>query len=106
MEVKITKRRLLKEVDNEKCHNWYWLIYGQIINDEGTRFRKFKFVEWFDVFDVQEYSEYGTSAKEDVMEYLDQCIFCRVDMIRGYNDCADFYEMCNRTIEKWNRSIN
>lgn len=106
MEIKITKRRLLKEVDNDMCHNWYWLIYGQIINDEGTRYRSFKFVEWFDAFDVQEYSEDGTHSKENVREYLDTCIDCRLDLVRDYNNCEEFYKMCNQTIEKWNNSLS
>ena len=103
MEIKITKRTLLKEVNNEMCHNWYWLIQGRIINDAGTRYRKFKFVEWFDVFDVQDYFEDGTYNKKRVLEYLNECIWSRVDLIRGYDNCEEFYLMCNETIENWNR---
>lgn len=105
MEIEITKRVLLKEVDNEMCHNWYWLVCGRIINDEGTCYRKFKFVEWFDVFDVQEYSEDGTHSKKNVREYLDTCIDARLGYIVDYNHCNVFYSMCNETIENWNRGL-
>ena len=102
MEFKITKRTLLREVNNDMCHNWYWLVQGQIINDEGTRYRKFKFVEWFDVFDVQEWAEDGTHSKKNVREYLDECISARLALVNGYNDCRYFYEVCNQTIERYN----
>lgn len=102
MEVKITKRTLLKEVCNDMCHNWYWHIQGRIYNDDGTRFRKFGFVEWFDAFDVQDYSEDGTHSRENVMEFLNECIACRLDLVRSYDDCAEFFNMCRETIRKWN----
>ena len=41
----ITKKQKLYEINNEKCHNYYYLIYGKIYNENKTRYRKFKFVE-------------------------------------------------------------
>lgn len=106
MEIKVTKRTKLQEVNNDMCHNWYYLVNGKIINDEKTRQRRFKFVVWFDVEDVFENisEERDHYTKEDVNECLDMCIFCYVDMIRGYEteQCKDFFEACNDSIKHWN----
>ena len=105
MEIKITKRTLLREVNNDMCHNWYWLVQGQIINDEGTRYRKFKFVEWFDCFEVQEWAEDGTHSKKNVRAYLDEVIGSRLDLIVDYDNCKCFYAECNLTIENYNKTF-
>ena len=55
MEIKITKRTKLLEINNDMCHNFYYLINGRFYNDNHTAYRKFKFVSWFDIFDVDEY---------------------------------------------------
>ena len=55
MEIKITKTEKLQEINNSMVHNFYYLIHGRIYNDEKTRYKKFKFVLFFDAFDIQEY---------------------------------------------------
>ena len=52
VDFEITKTKKLLETNNEMAHNYYYLIYGRIYNEEKTRMRKFKFVEWFDIFDL------------------------------------------------------
>ena len=49
MEIKITKRQKLLEINNDMCHNYYYLVHGRFYNDENTAYRKFKFVVWFDI---------------------------------------------------------
>ena len=100
MNIKITRRKKLYEVNNDMVHNWYYLINGRIYNDDNTMYRTFKFVEWFDVFDVQEYFE---EDKINVKEYLEECISCRLGYINNFDDCQAFYDMCNDTINNWNK---
>lgn len=72
VDFEITKKQKLLEINNDMCHNYYYLIYGRIYNENKTRYKKFKYVEWFDIFDVQEFfedKEYIT--KKDVEEYRD-----------------------------------
>ena len=104
MNIKVTKRTKLNEVNNDMCHNWYYLINGKIINDEGTRYRPFRFVVWFDVFDVMENAGKDSYNKKDIAEYLDTIIFSYTDMIRGYEpeQCRDFFEQCNQSIKNYN----
>ena len=104
MNIKVTKRTKLNEVNNDMCHNWYYLINGKIINDEGTRYRPFRFVVWFDVYDVTENAGKDSYNKKDIAECLDTMIFCYTDMIRGYEpeQCREFFEQCNQSINKYN----
>ena len=104
MEIKVTKRTKLNEVNNDMCHNWYYLINGKIINDEGTRCRPFRFVVWFDVYDVMENAGKDSYNKNDISECLDTMIFSYTDMIRGYEpkQCREFFEQCNQSIKNYN----
>lgn len=110
-DITITKRKLLYEQCNDMCHNYYYVVYGKIFNqpkpDEQRRFRRFKFVMWIDVFELQEYyenKEYIT--KEDRLEYLDVLAFGTMGLIKSYNDCKEFYNECNRTIKDYNNLVS
>lgn len=39
------------------AHNFYMLINGRTYNDEHKRYYTWRFVEWFDIFDLQEWFE-------------------------------------------------
>ena len=108
----ITKKQKLLEVNNDMCHNYYYLIYGRIYNENKTRYRKFKFVVWFDIFDVQEYFEKDIIYKEDIKNYVDDLIFgasCAYrDNIKSFDDekgLKEFYNYCNETIKNYNNII-
>lgn len=102
--VKITKKELLKEISNGMCHNFYYLIYGKIYNQDNTRYRKFKFVECFDIFDLQEYFEKDCITKNDIKEYANEIAFSNIGYIKNYNDTRDFYNFCNESIKNYNES--
>lgn len=108
----ITKKQKLLEVNNDMCHNYYYLIYGRIYNENKTRYRKFKFVEWFDIFDMQEYYEKDFITKEEIKNYVDDLIFgascAYIDNIKSFNDekgLKNFYNYCNETIKNYNNII-
>lgn len=107
VDFEITKKQKLLEINNDMCHNYYYLIYGRIYNENKTRYKKFKYVEWFDIFDVQEFfedKEYIT--KKDVEEYRDNIEIPYLYNIKNYNDekgLREFYNYCNETIEDYNK---
>lgn len=106
VDFEITKKEKIKEVNNDKCHNYYYLIHGRIYNEGKTRMRKFKYVVWFDIFDVQEYFNKDLITKEDIKDYLNDMENVYLVNIKSYNDekgLKDFYEYCNETIEDYNR---
>lgn len=107
-EVKITKTSKLLEVNNDMVHNFYYLVHGRIINENKTKYKKFRFVLFYDVFDLQEYwedddNENVVITKDMEKQYRDDLIFSMVDTIKSYNDTKDFYELCNDTIKNYNR---
>ena len=107
VDFEITKQQKIKEVNCDMCHNYYFLIHGRIYNEGRTRMRKFKYVLWFDIFDVQEFfedKEYITY--DDVLEYRNNLEVPYLYNIKDYNDekgLKEFYEYCNSTIEEYNR---
>ena len=102
-EVKITKTSKLLEVNNDMVHNFYYLVHGRIINENRTKYKKFRFVLFYDVFDLQEYWENDKITKDMEKEYRDVLIFNMVSTIKSYDDTKDFYELCNDTIKDYNK---
>lgn len=106
MEIKITKKNKLLEQNNEMCHNYYYLINGKILNDEKKRYRPFKFVLSFDVFEIQEYFEQDYYTKENLRDYINMLCDYYLQFIKSYDDCKEFYEMCNESINSYNQTMN
>ena len=100
--VKITKTSKLLEVNNDMVHNFYYLVHGRIINENKTKYKKFRFVLFYDVFELQEYFETVVITKDMEKEYRDYLIFNMVDTIKSYDDTKYFYELCNDTIKNYN----
>lgn len=105
--VELTKREKLLEVNNDMCHNFYYLQHGRIYNADKTKFRRFKFVEWFDIFDVMEYFEKDSVTKQEIDEFANEIAWSMCEMLKGgiksFDDCQIFYDMCNKTIEEYNK---
>ena len=102
----ITKKQKILEVNNDMCHNYYFLIYGRIYNENKTRYRKFKYIEWFDIFDVMEFFDKDFITKEDIKEYLNNIENGYLTNIENYDDknkIEEFYKYCNETIENYNK---
>lgn len=115
MEIKITRREKLLEINNDMCHNYYYLVNGRFYNEDETRYRKFKFVVFFDIFDVDEYFNYDDEndtwnenlvTQKMIEEYLEECIWAYVSMVTDYNNenqLRNFYDMCDDSISNYNR---
>lgn len=105
--VELTSHKKIHEVNNSMCHNYYYVQYGRIYNSEHKRFRKFKFVVWFDIFDICEYYDKDTVTKQELARYANEIgwSYCEAyqDLIKSYNDCQPFYDWCNQTINTYNR---
>lgn len=104
--VELTKRNKLLEVNNSMCHNFYYLQYGRIYNADHTRFRRFKYVFWFDIFDVMEYFEKDSVSKKEIAEFSNEIAWSTNEMltssIKSYDECKAFYKLCNKTINDYN----
>lgn len=110
---KITKINKLHEVNNDMVHNYYYIVYGRLYNNEHTMYRKFKFILHFDIFDIQEYYDIDSVSNEDIKEYASfyaysECLNYELDDNNTYynkDKLKEFYEFCNKTINNYNRII-
>lgn len=104
--VELTTHKKICEVNNSMCHNYYYVQYGRIYNAEHKRYRKFKFVVWFDIFDAMEFHDKDAVTKEEIAECASEYAwaFCEghTDLIKSFDDCQKFYDWCNETINNYN----
>ena len=108
VDFEITKKQKILEVNNDMCHNYYFLIYGRIYNENKTRYKKFKYIEWFDIFDVMEFFDKEFITKEDIKDFLNNIENVYLTNIKDYNDkkhLEEFYKYCNETIENYNKLL-
>ena len=110
VDFEITKKQKLLEINNDMCHNYYYLIYGRIYNENKTRYKKFKFVEFFDIFDMLEYYEKDFVTKEEIKNYANNLIdsigcsyLCDIQNYNDEKSLKEFYNYCNETIESYNK---
>lgn len=106
--IEYTKIQKINEVNNDMVHNYYYIYYGRIYNQEHTKYRKFKYIYWFDIFDVQEFFEKDVITKQDVREYALNIENNYLYNIKDYEDkesLKKFYENCNETIREYNKIL-
>lgn len=105
--VEFTKLEKIFEVNNDMCHNYYYMQYGRIYNADKTQFRRFKFVFWFDIFDVMEYFEQDSVSNQDIAEFSKEIAWSMFETykcgIKSFDDCQAFYDWCNETIDDFNK---
>lgn len=105
MKIEFTKINKIHEVNNCMAHNYYYIYYGKIYNSDHTRYRKFKYIEWFDIFDLQEYYDKDIITNEDIKNYALTLENSYLLAIKDYNDIKhlkEFYNYCNETIKNYN----
>ena len=108
IDFKYTKVNKILEVNNDMVHNFYYVYYGRIYNENKTKYRRFKYVESFDVFDVMEFFEKDFYTKEDVKEFARNLENWQLLSIKSYDDVdglKEFYNFCNDSIKNYNKII-
>lgn len=101
----VTKIRLIREVNNCMCHNFYYEIRFRVYATP-THFWKGNFVEWFDTNDLAEYYDKDTFSKKDIREYIEMlaCDFLTSAPRKNINreTMRSFYDICRKSIENYN----
>ena len=102
----ITMVRKLREVCNDKCHNFYYEARFRIYTDK-THYYKGNFVIWFDVFDLQdEYPNKKRISKKDIRDYAETLAYNFMDGAPRKNVNGEtlkpFYAECRKTIMDYN----
>jgi len=104
---KITKLQKINEVCNDMCHNFYYLAYFRLFSEDGKRYKRGKFVIWFDIFDLQEYfleeDETRGITQEEIKQYASEIAVNTLESYyKNYNNTHDLYEFCRQTIVDYN----
>lgn len=101
----VTKIRLIREVNNSMCHNFYYEIRFRVYASP-THYWKGNFVEWFATDDLAEYYDKDTFTKKDIREYIEMLASNFLDAAPrkdiNRETMTPFYNMCCRTIENYN----
>ena len=108
VDFEITRKQKILETNNDMAHNYYFLIHGKLYNENKTRYRKFKYIEWFDIFDIMEFFEKDYITQEDVKEYLNNLENGYLLSIKDFDDLEslkEFYSYCNETIHNYNKLL-
>ena len=105
MEIKVTKKERLLSVRNEWAAGDYYLIHGRFYDDSKTYFYRFKFVLHIDLacdlWDGENDIPYDEALNDMIWAFL----YSAGDDIENKTRLQMFFDDCNATIEKWNRSI-
>lgn len=104
----ITKKRLLREVNNDMTHNWYYEFRFRIYSDE-RHYYKGNFVLWFDADEVCSYYDKDSVTKREIAAYADEIggIFLASGAPNGEvtpETLKPFYEQCRQTIIDYNKA--
>lgn len=106
---KITKIKKILEVNNDMAHNYYYLVYFHLQNEEKTKYKKGKFVIWFDIFDLQEYyieenEELRGITQEEIKQYASELAVNDLECFcKSYEDTKELQDFCNQSITDYNR---
>lgn len=101
--VKLTKVQLIREVNNDMCHNWYFICYGRIYTEDLTKFMRVKYIVWFDIYDICESYDKESVTKTEIKEYAKELAFSFIDAWHNYKqNFKDFVNDCNQTINRYN----
>lgn len=106
-ENRITKKRLIREVNNDMCHNWYYEYRYRVYADD-THYYKGNFVLWFDAEEVCAFYGKDSVTKKEIAQYADEIGYTFLDNApTGKKVNADtmrvFRAACNKTIEDYNK---
>ena len=104
--IELTTHKKIKEVNGAMCHNFYYVQHGRIYNADHTRFRRFRFILWFDINDVCEYFDKDIVTRQEIAQYATEIGWSHCEsndnLIGSFNDYHRFYDWCNKTINHYN----
>lgn len=104
--IELTTHKKIHEVNNDMCHNYYYVQHGRIYNADRTCFRRFRFILWFDINDICEYFDTDVATKQEISQYVTECGISHCDnrqhLIKSFNEYHAFYDWCNETIKHYN----
>lgn len=112
MNYKITKKELLKDVNNEMTTYKQYLVHFKVYNEEKTKYRKFKYVQLIYHDDLFEYAEKDYLSLKEQAQITNEIININVEsllyeFLQNYEDLdgiKGLIKFCNTSIRNYNKS--
>ena len=98
------------EVNNDKCHNFYYLVKSRIWTGRDSFFRR-QFVVWFDTEELAEqYPDKSRFSKKDITEYARVCANSFLAKLPSKGEVTmeslkRFSDDCVESINRFNRLV-
>lgn len=106
MEIKITKKEILRDVDNNMCTFKEYLVHFKLFNDTKKLCKRGKFVQSIEHNELFEYAETDYLTPAQQKNITNEIL---VDIINSYcqqfEDTKELAKFCNDTIKDYNNSI-
>ena len=111
IDFRITRMCKLLETNVNNRHEYYYMFYGKLYNEDKTRFRRFKFVDWFDTTEVREYFNKDLITITDVKMYAsflckDNCYLSEIEDFYDTRHLEKFFDYCSDSINVYNTNLN
>lgn len=110
----ITRIEKIHEVNNDKCHNFYFEAHFKLY-DTDRHYWKGNFVVWFDTEDLaEEYPNKTYYNDKDIREYAKAIAIAFVESAPKLKPAAretnlaklePFYAECRETVERYNKVV-
>lgn len=106
MEIKITKKEILQEMDNEMCTFKEYLVHFKLLDDTRKFYKKGKFVQAIEHNEIFEYADKDYLTEQQQNKITNEIL---IDIISSYcenfEDTKELAKFCNDTIKEYNQSI-
>lgn len=103
----ITRKRLIREVNNDKTHNFYYEFNFRVYVN-ATHFFKGNFVLWFDTEDLAEFFDSDTFTRKQIGEYANVIGVSFLASAPTKEVTSEtmraFFAECEKTIENFNNN--
>lgn len=106
MEIKITKKEILQQMDNEMTTYKEFLVHFRLLNETKKCYKKGKFVQVIYHNDPFEYADKDYLTEQQQNKITNEIL---IDIISSYcenfEDTKELAKFCNDTIKEYNKSI-
>lgn len=106
MEIKITKKEILQEMNNEMCAFKKYLVHFKLLDATRKFYKTGKFVQVIEHNEIFEYADKDFLTEQQQNKTTNEIL---IDIISNYcenfEDTKELQKFCNDTIKEYNKSV-
>lgn len=106
MDIKITKKEILQEMNNDMTTYKKYLVYFKLLDDTKKFSRKGHFIQVVYHDDLFEFADADRLTEKQQKEITNEILIDTIySYCQNFEDTNDLYNFCNNTIKEYNNSI-